>query len=735
MYQNIFKNRAIKETLLPAVLNSYSVVFFLNNKLLAIVIMLTTFINFFAGLSGLLSVMLSVLIAYKLGFDKLQLKRGVYTFNALLVGIGLGTFFNPGIVFFALLALASLMTLMISVSLGGWFFKNGLPFLSIPFVLIFWIIVLPTSFYESVGLTQKNIFWINEVYDKGGNTVLNLFKNIDSMQFNKLLDIYLRSLSSIIFQNNLITGILIAVALLISSRIFFSLSVIGFLSAFVFAEFLGPEAASITYYNIGANYIMIALAVGGFFVIPSRNSYLWSIILIPLTSIVLLFCIKLSGYIQMPVFSLPFSIVTILFVHFLRQRVSEKSLILTPIQHYSPETDLYTYNNNKNRYARFQYVPIHVPFWGEWCVAQGYNGEYTHKGEWNKALDFTILDIEKRSFKSTGLICEDYYCYGKPVIAPADGVVEEIIDYIDDNQIGKVDTINNWGNSIIIRHISGVYTQLSHLKKGSFKVGKGAFVKRGDVLASCGNSGRSPEPHLHFQVQSLPFLGSRTIDYPISYYNVNINNSLELHQFTVPVKDEIITDIKPAGTIQNAFDIVPNSTLTFRYNNDKGHELTEHWDSYTDTYNFKYLHCRETDSSAYYVYDQGMFYFTEYYGTKKSLLYYFFLSAYKVLIGETSSVVKDNLPMNMLKNMWFRNWITDFAGPFVQLSHVSFNIWKELSDHAIDSTVIKLKSEVYLESRKRTRMVSKSTIIIQNSGIKGFTYEHGNEKIEAVCIN
>jgi hypothetical protein len=151
---------------------------------------------------------------------------------------------------------------------------------------------------------------------------------------NQMLDIYLRSLSSIFFQNNLIAGALVALALLFSSRIMFSLSIIGFLSAYFFAQFTGSEAASINYYNIGANYMMVGFALGGFFLIPSKKSYLWTILLIPLTSLVLLFFYKLLGYIQLPVFSLPFAFVTITFLYFLQLRTKATSLIVTPVLGY-----------------------------------------------------------------------------------------------------------------------------------------------------------------------------------------------------------------------------------------------------------------------------------------------------------------------------------------------------------------------------------------------------------------
>jgi hypothetical protein len=355
--------------------------------------------------------------------------------------------------------------------------------------------MLPASHFENLGLTQRNIYWLNEMYAMGGTSLLNLFQYIDNLPINKLVDIYLRSLSSIFFQSNLLAGLLVAIALLIGSRILFSLSILGFLTAYLFAQFTGSEAASITYYNMGANYMMVAFAIGGFFLIPSKQSYLWTVLLIPLTSLVLLFFYKLLGFIQLPVFSLPFSFVVILFVYFLQLRTKAKTLHLTPFQHYSPESNLYSFNNNKDRLERFLYLPLHLPFWGEWTVTQGYDGEYTHLGEWGKAIDFMMYDHQGKTYKTNGLNPEDYYCYNKPITAPADGIVELVIDNIDDNEIGSINTVNNWGNSIVIKHAATLYTQISHLKKSSAKVKVGDYVKTGDLLAFCGNSGRSPEPH------------------------------------------------------------------------------------------------------------------------------------------------------------------------------------------------------------------------------------------------
>ncbi|MCX6229447.1 MAG: urea transporter [Bacteroidia bacterium] len=725
-----------KETIGPAILNSYSAIFFLKNRVLATVILAVSFFNFFAGLSGIIAVITTVLFANTMGFDKFQIRNGYLSFNALLVGIGMGTFFDPGFVFFSLLLLASLTTLIISVTMGGWLYKYGLPFLSIPFVITFWFITLPASQFTNLGLTQHSIFWINEVYAVGGNSLVELFQKIDNLPIHNMLNIYLRSISSIFFQDNLIAGVLLAIALLISSRIAFSLSIIGFVSAYLFAKFTGSAAASLTYYNIGANYMMTAIAVGGFFTIPSKQSYLWSILLVPLTSLILLFLSQLAGFAHLPVFSLPFSIVVILFIYFLKLRVNASKLILTPIQFNSPEVNLYSYQNNKERLSNLLYFPIHLPFWGEWTVSQGHDGMHTHKGDWGKAFDFMIYDQENKTYKSQGLKCEDYYCYNKPVLAPADGVVEEVVNHLYDNEIGAIDTINNWGNAIIIRHANGLYTQMAHLKRDTFKVKIGDFVKRGDVIAHCGNSGRSPIPHLHFQVQTTAVLGARTIDYPFAYYFEKKQEQHELQQFSKPLEGELVSGLITNKLLYSAFDINPNSVLKYHYENERGEQKTEEWEAFTDAYNSKYLYCKSTNSSAFYVNDGSMFYFTSYYGDEKSLLYYFYLSAFKVFLGDSDPIERnDSVSINILRGNKIAIWLHDFMAPLQIFIKVQHTIQPNYQEKLINTDSIVLKSTIQSSIFGRKNIESESSSTIQENKIQSFTYQSGKTKIKAKWLN
>ena len=76
---------------------------------------------------------------------------------------------------------------------------------------------------------------------------------------------------------------------------------------------------------------------------------------------------------------------------------------------------------------------------------------------------------------------------GTPIIAPADGVVYRRGRH---RYLGKY---------IRVRHGRGITTTYGHL--AGYNVEKGQKVKRGEVIAFMGNSGRSTGTHVHYSVR------------------------------------------------------------------------------------------------------------------------------------------------------------------------------------------------------------------------------------------
>jgi len=205
--------------------------------------------------------------------------------------------------------------------------------------------------------------------------------------------------------------------------------------------------------------------VGGFFIVPSRRAVAWVILLTPLVAITLSSTSVLFAHFQLSAFSLPFNIIVILFLYVLKFRERNFEKISTVVvQLNSPELHAYSNQSYMKRFGVLPFFSMKLPFWGEWKVTQGHSGEITHKDRWRHAWDFEIFDEEGNTYEGTGDYPEDYYCYNKPVVAPADGVVEEIDAGVSDNIIGNMDIGHNWGNSIVIKHGEQFYSQVSHLK-------------------------------------------------------------------------------------------------------------------------------------------------------------------------------------------------------------------------------------------------------------------------------
>jgi len=95
---------------------------------------------------------------------------------------------------------------------------------------------------------------------------------------------------------------------------------------------------------------------------------------------------------------------------------------------------------------------------------------------------------------------EDYAAFGAPVHAPAAGEVLEAHGELPDNLPGAAGEDPAIGNRVRIRHAGGAVSLLAHLKQGSLRVKAGDKVQAGDLIAAVGNSGRSREPHLRFEV-------------------------------------------------------------------------------------------------------------------------------------------------------------------------------------------------------------------------------------------
>lgn len=109
--------------------------------------------------------------------------------------------------------------------------------------------------------------------------------------------------------------------------------------------------------------------------------------------------------------------------------------------------------------------------------------------------------------------------FGADVLAPVAGVVRHVHDGEDDHLAHRgIPSLiyaltqrrrlaRGWdglaGNHVVLEtshHSSAAFVALCHLRRGSLQISTGDHVAAGEVIARCGNSGNSMEPHVHLQV-------------------------------------------------------------------------------------------------------------------------------------------------------------------------------------------------------------------------------------------
>jgi effector-binding domain-containing protein len=142
----------------------------------------------------------------------------------------------------------------------------------------------------------------------------------------------------------------------------------------------------------------------------------------------------------------------------------------------------------ENYITKNEYI---LPFSGKWTVINGGVDEaLSHSWEifsQRYAYDFFILDDDGKSLHGDPSNVENYYCYGKDIIAPADGVIVKACDkYINSRVDGEkvyCDAADLRGNHIIIKHDNNVYSVIAHLAPGSVTVKIGDKVKQGEKIA------------------------------------------------------------------------------------------------------------------------------------------------------------------------------------------------------------------------------------------------------------
>jgi hypothetical protein len=132
---------------------------------------------------------------------------------------------------------------------------------------------------------------------------------------------------------------------------------------------------------------------------------------------------------------------------------------------------------------------------------------------------------------------ESYFVFGREIMAPCDARVYKVIDGVQDSPPGEVNLEDLTGNTIILQTAKNEYLFFGHIKFRSIRVKEGDFVKQGQVIAQCGNSGNTTQAHLHLQLQNTPDLYN-TIGAKLYFKEIQVNG--EIRKDYMPVKEDFV---------------------------------------------------------------------------------------------------------------------------------------------------------------------------------------------------
>lgn len=531
----------------------YATVLFCDSPAVGAVVLFITLWLPNIGIAGLVAALTAYLFAKGFGFTTQH--QEPYVYNSLLVGLSLGSLYRVDSQLLLLIVLGAVFTVFITQFLSYMLWRAGrLPVLSLPFVLVTWTLWLAAK--SMAGLQPLESTWsLAPLFPHG---VSGLFESLGLFFFVPLP----------------IAGFLLFLSIGWTSRYLALLAIGGYISGYLTMQFIvgHPQNAS----HVGFNFILTAMAVGGFFTVPGRVSFLLAMFAAALSAILAVAISRVTLAYGLPVLTMPFFIATAAVLAGMSRRhiISKPYLLLeNPAL---PESSYERVRLATVRTGDMDSVPLLAPFLGDWQVYQGFNGAHTHQPPWQHALDFFILEGD-RSFRDVGSRLEDYHCFGAMVVAPASGQIIDCRDDLPDNPPGEVDTVRNWGNLIQLKLNNGSIVVLAHLRQHSLLIKKGDWVTAGQCLASCGNSGRSPQPHLHMHLQNSPPMGSPTIPFHLSSV-ITRNGARAPQTFQLVARPTELASVAPAlrdDQLAGPLHLPVGRCLYFRFRNLAGGDWSQ----------------------------------------------------------------------------------------------------------------------------------------------------------------
>ena len=530
-------------SLLAAMPRTYALVFYSADARFGWALLGLSLLVPWAGLAGLAGVLATVALGWWVGVDRGWIRSGFALFNPLLscsavvlTGIGLG--WEPGVIA-VLWAAAVVLALALTVGMQGWMGSwLGLSVQSLPAVIA--VVLLQWCGMATVG--------------QGGKAAGVVWHQVDLVMLPDFLRAFFQAFAAMVFQSSAWVGAVIYVALVLSSPLGALMATVGYVAGAATLYCLGWPVTPLGTGWCGFNFILAGVALGAGYQVPNRSSLGLAAVGAALTAVAAVALSLAMGWFKLGPGALPYNLVVLCLMIGLRWLPQPRGIVRSPWTTLQPEASARLMQLNALRFPDFHRPALLLPWIGTRVVTQGFSGKLTHRGAWRHALDFEAPGGAGSWDPGTGDLRE-FSVFETVVHSPVGGTVVALENNICDNPVGHNNPERNWGNYVIIRADAGFHVMLAHFLQGSVVVVSGQRVEAGFLLGKCGNSGRSPVPHLHVHVQAGALPGAATLPFVLKHFiEVDAASGRERYRLSgVPGCGAVLRSVQPSAGLYACF--------------------------------------------------------------------------------------------------------------------------------------------------------------------------------------
>ena len=296
-------------------------VMFQNNPITGLLFLVGIFYNSYQlGIAAVIGLLASTVAAMVLGADRNLIRAGLFGFNGVLTGIGLAFFiqlqWSPVLVVYIILG--GVLSTIVFMALANFFSTWDMPALTAPFVLTAWLFLFAVLLFANL---HPGVL-VNPALPKPSAAVYPILRPSPTdlttgagVTVVNLLQSFFRGVGEVFFQNNLVTGIIFLIAILINSRVSALFAALGSLVGLVTAQWLLGVDGYATYIGLyGFNGVLCGIATGGVFYVITWKSGIYALLCALVGTVVFASLTAFLSPLGMPALTAPFVLTTWLFL-------------------------------------------------------------------------------------------------------------------------------------------------------------------------------------------------------------------------------------------------------------------------------------------------------------------------------------------------------------------------------------------------------------------------------------